>query len=90
MVTANLPLGTGQTLYSRTDDWFARVCLVLTILLMLRLGVSLLYAAQTRRRGAARRVKPPSGVVSVDVTRPEQQQQEPEQEIYRPPPRPRE
>jgi apolipoprotein N-acyltransferase len=90
MVTANLPLGTGQTLYSRTDDWFARVCLVLTILLMLRLGVSLLYAAQTRRRGAARRVKPPSGVVSVDVIRPEQQQQEPEEEIYRPPPRPRE
>ena len=89
VVTANLPLGTGRTLYSRTDDWFARLCLVFTILLMLRLGVTIWSAAQARRRGA-RRVTLPSGVVSVDLIKPGQQsQQEPEQEIYRPPPRPR-
>jgi apolipoprotein N-acyltransferase len=90
MATANLPLGTGRTLYSRGGDWFGRLCQYLMILLMLRLGVGLLGAEITRWRGAAKRVKP-AGVVSVDVVKPGPEvAQEPEGEnpIYRPPPRP--
>ena len=83
VVTATLPIGTGNTLYARTDDWFARVCVILTILLMLRLGVTLLSASIERKRGAARSVKP-SGVVSVDLT-PAGTDQE---QVYRPPVRP--
>jgi len=91
MATADLPIGTGRTFYSRTDDWFGRLCVIFTILLMLRLAVSIGYSMQTRRRGAAKRIKRPSGVVSVDVIRPEgelEKPEEPEQEIYRPPTRP--
>jgi apolipoprotein N-acyltransferase len=91
IVTADLPLGTGPTLYSRTDDWFARLCLLVTIILMARLGVSLTSAWLARRRGASKSVRP-SGVVSVDVVPaggPSQPQPEGER-IYRPPPRTRE
>ncbi len=69
MATANLPLGTGRTLYSRGGDWFGRFCQYFMILLMLRLGVGLLGAEITRWRGAAKRVRP-AGVVSVDVVKP--------------------
>jgi apolipoprotein N-acyltransferase len=94
MATADLPIGTGRTLYSRTDDWFGRLCVMFTILLMLRLAVSILYSMRTRRRGAASRIKRPEGVVSVEVGGAQQEIEkadEPEEErIYRPPPRPRE
>jgi apolipoprotein N-acyltransferase len=95
MATADLPIGIGRTLYSRTDDWFGRLCVIFTILLMLRLAVSILYSMRTRRRGAASRIKRPEGVVSVEVgggAPPEAEKaDEPEEErIYRPPPRPRE
>lgn len=84
---ADLPLGTGQTLYSRTDDWFGHLCVVFTILLMLRLAVSIWYAARMRRLAGVNRVRP-QGVVSVDVFRPEQlPKEEQEEEIYRPPTR---
>lgn len=89
--TGNLAIGTGRTLYSRTDDWFGHLCVMFTILLMLRLAVSVVYSVQTRRRGAAKRIKRPTGVVSVDVIKPEQEAEkpeEPEDEIYRPPARP--
>ncbi|HZC44860.1 MAG TPA: nitrilase-related carbon-nitrogen hydrolase [Candidatus Acidoferrum sp.] len=91
IATASLALGAGRTIYFRTGDWFGRLCQIFTILLMLRLGVTLLAAAQTRRRGAAKRVRP-EGVVSVDVVKPEQQveQESDEDRIYRPPVRPRE
>ena len=93
MALGNLPIGTGRTLYSRTDDWFGHLCVIFTILLMLRLAVGLMYSAQTRRRGAAKRIKRPEGVVSVEMNKPEQEAEkpeEPEDEIYRPPVRPRE
>ncbi len=95
METADLPIGTGRTLYSRTNDWFGRLCVVFTILLMLRLAVSILYSMRTRRRGAASRIKRPEGVVSVEVGGAPQQEIEKadeaeEERIYRPPPRPRE
>ena len=87
IATADLPLGTGQTLYSRTDDWFGHLCVVFTILLMLRLAVSIWYAARMRRLAGVNRVRP-QGVVSVDVFRPEQlPEEEQEEEIYRPPTR---
>ena len=41
MALGTLPIGTGRTLYSRTDDWFGRLCVIFTILLMLRLAVSI-------------------------------------------------
>jgi apolipoprotein N-acyltransferase len=93
--TADLPIGIGRTFYSRTDDWFGRLCVIFTILLMLRLAVSILYSLRTRRRGAASRIKRPEGVVSVEVGGAGQEiekAEEPEEEerIYRPPPRPRE
>ncbi|MGA7872746.1 MAG: nitrilase-related carbon-nitrogen hydrolase [Candidatus Binatus sp.] len=91
LATANLPLGTGRTIYSRTDDWFGHLCQIFTILLMLRLAVSIGYAARMRRRGAANRVRP-AGVISVDVIQPGQeveQAEEGEGRIYRPPARPR-
>ena len=93
MAIGNLPIGTGRTLYSRTDDWFGRLCVIFAILLMLRLAVGVLYSAQTRRRGAAKRIKRPEGVVSVEMNKqvPEvEKPEEPGQEIYRPPVRPRE
>ena len=95
MATADLPIGTGRTFYSRTDDWFGRLCVIFTILLMLRLAVSILYSMRTRRRGAASRIKRPEGVVSVEVGGGPRQEVEKapeaeEERIYRPPPRPRE
>jgi len=88
VATADLSLGTGATLYSRTDDWFGFLCQMFTILLMLRLGVTLWSAARTRWRGAAKGVRP-AGVVSVDVIRKEQPPENQEQErIYRAPVRP--
>jgi len=89
-LTADIPLGTGSTLYSRTGDWFGHLCQIFAILLLLRLGVTLWYAEQTRRRGAARRIKP-VGVVSVDLGKPDEPLEQPqaEGEIYRPPPRTR-
>jgi apolipoprotein N-acyltransferase len=89
-LTADIPLGTGSTLYSRTGDWFGHLCQIFAILLLLRLGVTLLYAEQTRRRGAAKRIKP-VGVVSVDLVKPDTPLEQPvaEGEIYRPPPRTR-
>jgi apolipoprotein N-acyltransferase len=92
MALGNLPIGTGRTLYSRTDDWFGRLCVTFTILLMLRLVVSILSSAQTRRRGAATRIKRPQGVVSIEINTQGQEAEkpvEPEDEIYRPPARPR-
>jgi apolipoprotein N-acyltransferase len=95
MQTADLPIGTGRTFYSRTNDWFGRLCVVFTILLMLRLAVSILFSMRTRRRGAASRIKRPEGVVSVEVGGAQQgiekaDESDEEQRIYRPPPRPRE
>ena len=93
IATADLPIGAGWTLYSRLDDWFGRVCVIFTILLMLRLAVSIASSMLTRRRGAATRIKRPAGVVSVELNQPAapvEHPAEPEQEIYRPPVRPRE
>ncbi len=88
IATADLPLGTGRTLYSRTGDWFGRLSVIFTILLMLRLAVSIWYAARMRRIGGANRILP-SGVISVDVgNQPKAEQPEPEDEIYHPPTRP--
>jgi apolipoprotein N-acyltransferase len=89
-LTADIPVGTGSTLYSRTGDWFGHLCQIFAVLLLLRLGVTLLLAEQTRRRGAARRIKP-VGVVSVDLVKPDAPLEQPqaEGEIYRPPPRTR-
>lgn len=88
--TASLPLGTGPTAYSRNGDWFGQLCVTFTILLMLRLGVSIWYAARMRRLGGINRVRP-VGIVSVEVGRspaPTAPQEEPEQEIYHAPTRP--
>ena len=89
VIVADLPLGTGPTFYSRTDDWFPRLCVVFTILLMMRMSVTLYYAAQERRRGASRSVRP-SGVISVDVAPrdPEAGAEIQPGQVYRPPPRP--
>jgi apolipoprotein N-acyltransferase len=92
MALGTLPIGTGRTLYSRTDDWFGRLCVIFTILLMLRLVVTILSSAQTRRRGAATRIKRPEGVVTVEMNqsgKEAEKPEEPEDEIYRPPARPR-
>jgi len=78
---AELPLGTGSTLYSRGGDWFGHLCAIFMILLMLRLGVSIWYAARMRRVAGVSRVMP-AGVVSVDIAVPELEQepgQEPEE-----------
>jgi apolipoprotein N-acyltransferase len=93
MAVTDLPIGAGRTVYARTDDWFGRLCVMFTILLMLRLAVSVGFSMRTRRRGAAKRIKRPSGVVSVELNQAEpeaEKVEEPEGEIYRPPPRPRE
>ncbi len=89
LATAYLPLGAGRTLYSRSGDWFGQLCVMFTILLMLRLAVSIWYAARMRRRGAANRVMP-AGIVSVDVIGPAQapEKEEEDERIYRPPTRP--
>jgi hypothetical protein len=67
---------------------------VFTILLILRLAVSIGFSMQTRRRGAASRIKRPEGVVTVEMNQAEQEpekvEEAEEQEIYRPPVRPRE
>ena len=88
IATADLPLGTGRTLYSRSDDWFGHLCVLLTILLMLRLAVSIGYAARMRRLAGANRVRP-EGVVSVDVIGPDQplEGEQEEELVYRPPTR---
>jgi apolipoprotein N-acyltransferase len=98
MAITNLAVGAGRTIYSHTGDWLGRVCVIFTILLMLRLAVSVGFSMRTRRRGAATRIKRPEGVVSVEMNanavEPEAEKvEEPveeEQEIYRPLPRPRE
>ena len=94
MATAELPIGTGPTMYSRTDDWFGRLCQVFAILLLLRLAVTIGYSMEMRRRGAAKRIKRPQGVVSVEVNQPEQdpekEDRSSEERIYRPPTGPRE
>jgi apolipoprotein N-acyltransferase len=91
IATADLPVGTGRTLYSRTDDLFGRLCAMFTILLMLRLGVTIWTAERARRRAGGTRIQPPAGVVSVDLIKPENtlEQGEPGPEgIYRAPTRP--
>jgi apolipoprotein N-acyltransferase len=91
IATADLPVGAGWTLYSRLDDWFGRLCVMFTILLMLRLAVSISYSIRTRQLGAAKRIKRPTGVVSVQVKHPEgeiERPDEPQERIYRPPVRP--
>jgi apolipoprotein N-acyltransferase len=91
IATANLPIGAGWTLYSRLDDLFGRLCVMFTILLMLRLAVSISYSIRTRQLGAAKRIKRPTGVVSVQVKHPEgeiERPDEPQERIYRPPVRP--
>ncbi len=45
----------------------------------MRLGVTLWYAEQTRRRGAAKRIKP-VGVVSVDLRKPDEPLEQPQAE----------
>ncbi len=84
---ADLPLGTGPTLYSRTGDWFGQLSAIFTILLMLRLAISILYAARKRRLAGANRVQP-SGVISVAVGNQQAAAAEPEDKIYHPPTRP--
>lgn len=84
--TADLPIGTGPTLYSRGGDWFGRLTLILTILLMLRLGISIGYASLKRKASGTTRV-PPSEVLTVDIGPPKASDQPPD-EIYRPPTRP--
>ncbi len=90
VATADLPLGTGRTFYSHADDWFGHLCEMFTILLMLRLGVSIWFAARKRRLAAVDRIVHP-GLVSVDVVKPgsdsEQKVEEEEERIYRPPTR---
>ena len=88
VVIADLPLGTGWTLYPHVGDWFGQLCVIFTILLMLRLAISIWYASHMRKVAGAKRVAP-SGVVSVDVgNQPPAASEEPEDEIYRPPTRP--
>ena len=88
IATADLPLGPGHTLYSRNGDWFGKLSLIFTIVLMLRLGVSIWYAPLMRRIRPPARVQP-SGVISVDVGKPQAaEEEEPEHEIYHPPSRP--
>jgi len=87
VLTADLPLGTGSTLYAHTGDWFGQLCVIFAILLMLRLAISISYAAHKRRSAGASRV-PPSGVVSVDVGNQPAAAPEPADEIYRAPTRP--
>jgi apolipoprotein N-acyltransferase len=88
IVIADLPLGTGWTLYPRVGDWFGQLCVIFTILLMLRLAISIGYASHMRKVAGAKRIVP-TGVVSVDVgNQPPAAPEEPEDEIYRPPTRP--
>jgi len=93
VAAADLPVGAGWTLYSRADDWFGRLCVMFTILLILRLAVSIAVSMRTRRRGAAKGIKRPAGVLSVELNQPAEAVEPPAdsgQEIYRPPVRPRE
>lgn len=88
LVSADLPLGTGPTSYARDpSDWFGRLSVALTILLMLRLGLSIWYSAHIRRLKSRNRLQP-AGVLSVDLASTSQpKSEEPEERIYRPPPR---
>jgi len=88
VATADLPMGTGATLYSSTDDWFGHLCAIFTVLLMIRLAISIWYAARMRRVAAVDRIAYP-GLVSVDVGKAGQESQnradDDEQRVYRPP-----
>jgi apolipoprotein N-acyltransferase len=88
VLIADLPLGSGSTLYSHTGDWFGRLCIIFTILLMLRLGISIFSAAYRRRIAGASRVTS-SDVVSVEVgsSQPAAAAPEPADEIYHAPTR---
>lgn len=95
LATVDLPIGIGMTSYARVnDDWFGQFTVGLTIILMLRLGVSIWYAARIRRLKSVNRIAP-TGVVSVDVAGNPQPQhaaaapvEEAEERIYRVPKRP--
>ncbi len=93
VATASLPLGTGPTAYSRNGDWFGQLCVAFAILLTLRLGVSIWYAALMRRRRGIGRVAP-TGVVSVEIggssaaPAPTVSDTEPRNAIYHAPTRP--
>jgi apolipoprotein N-acyltransferase len=87
VLMADLPLGSGSTLYSHTGDWFGQLCVIFTILLMLRLAVSIFSAAYRRRIAGASRVSP-TDVVPVEVdNRPAAAAPEPADEIYHAPTR---
>ena len=87
VLLADLPLGSGSTLYSHTGNWFGQLCVIFTILLMLRLAISIFAAAYRRRIAGASRVSPPA-VVSVEVgSQPAAAAPEPEDKIYHPPTR---
>jgi apolipoprotein N-acyltransferase len=93
LATVDLPIGIGMTSYARAgNDWFGQFTVGLTIILMLRLGVSIWYAARIRRLKSMNRITP-TGVVSVDVGGHPQQHPaaapvEEEERIYRAPKRP--
>ena len=85
---ADLPLGSGSTLYSHTGDWFGQLCVILTILLMLRLAISIFAAAYRRRIAGASRVSPTAPVsVEVSGNQPAAAAPEPADEIYHAPTR---
>ena len=88
VLIADLPLGSGSTLYSHTGDWFGRLCIIFTILLMLRLAISIFSSAYRRRVAGASRVTS-SDVVSVEVgsSQPAAAAPEPADEIYHAPTR---
>jgi apolipoprotein N-acyltransferase len=88
IATADLPLGPGHTLYSRNGNWFGKLSLIFTILLMLRLAVSIWYPALMRRIRGTPRVRP-GGVLTVEIGgAPKPEAPEPEDELYHPPSRP--
>jgi apolipoprotein N-acyltransferase len=88
IATADLPLGPGHTVYSRHGDWFGKLSLIFTILLMLRLAVSIWHPRVMRRIRGTTRVIPP-GVISVEIGAPQAEpEKEPEDELYHPPTRP--
>lgn len=88
VAVVDLPLGRAPTLYARTGDWFGQLMVMSAILLMLRLAVSIWYAAHMRRRRTLNKIVPPAKVLEVDMFHPQQNVEEERSEIYRPPPRP--
>ena len=88
VATVDLPLGRAPTLYARAGDWFGQLTVMFALLLMMRLGVSIWYAAHVRRRRGLNRIVQPSGVVTVDLYHPKETVDKEESETYRPPPRP--